>query len=110
MRARSIMAVVAALALLHVAPARAAGPHPPANASAGVKDVYQDFASDTRLTECAHTLADVRQAYDTMTPAVADGYPAFRDQLRAAIRHHEAKICPNDRASAASPTPTPSAT
>jgi hypothetical protein len=110
MRARSITAVVAALALLHVAPARAAGPPPPADASAGVKSVYQDFDSDTRLTECAHTLTDLRRAYDTMTPAVADGYPAFRDQLRAAIRHHEAKTCPNDRPTAATPTPTPSAT
>jgi hypothetical protein len=110
MRARSITAVVAALALLHVAPARAAGPTPPADASAGVKSVYQDFASDTRLSGCEHTLADLRQAYKTMTPAVADGYPAFREQVRAAIRHHEAKSCPNDRATAATPTPTPSAT
>jgi hypothetical protein len=110
MRARSITAVVAALALLHVAPARAAGPQPPAAASAGVKSVYQDFDSDTRLSECDHTLADLRQAYDSMTPAVADGYPAFRDQLRRAIRHHEAKACPNDRATAATPTATPSAT
>ncbi len=111
MRARSITAVVAALALLHVAPARAAGPQPPAHAPAGVRSVYQDFDDDTRLTECDHTLADLRQADDTMTPAVADGYPAFRDQLRQAIRHHEAKACPNDRSTAAtSPTPTPTAT
>jgi hypothetical protein len=110
MRARSITAVVAALALLYVAPARAAGPQPPASASAGVKSVYRDFAGDTRLTACSHTLSDLRRAYATMTPAVADGYPAFRNQLRDAILHHEAKACPNDRTTAATATPTPTPT
>src|SRR5690348_10585758 len=107
MRARSITAVVAALALLPVAPARAAGPQPPADAAAGVKSVYQDFDADQQLTQCAHTLTDLRQAYATMTPAVADGFPRFRDEVRTSIRKHEAKACAND---AATPTPTPSAT
>jgi hypothetical protein len=106
MRARSITAVVAALALLPVAPARAAGPQPAAHAPAAVKAVYRDFDADNRLSECAHTLGHLLQAYETMPAAVADGYPAFRDQLHRAIRHHEAKACPNDRATAASPTPT----
>jgi hypothetical protein len=105
MRARSITAVVAALALLHVAPARAAGPPPPATASAGVKLVYTDFAADEQLSPCAHTLADLRQAYATMTPAAADGYPRFRDDVRAAIHKHEAKACET-----ATPTPTPTVT
>src|SRR4051812_22615279 len=96
MRARSITAVVAALALLHAAPARAAGPPPPPQPSAGVQSVYQDFAADTRLSRCAHSLADLRRADATMAPAAADGYPAFRDRLREAIRHHEAGECPDE--------------
>src|SRR5947209_20448976 len=98
MRARSITAVVAALALLHAAPARAAGPQPPSHATAGVATVYADFDADNQLSDCEHTLADLQGAERTLTPAVADGYPAFAAQVRAAIRHHQAKECANDRA------------
>jgi hypothetical protein len=108
MRARSITAVVAALALLQAAPADAAGPQPPAHASPGVATVYADFDADNALSGCRHTLADLQETQRTLTPAVADGYPAFADAVRAAIAHHQAKTCPNDRA--ATPTPTPTAT
>src|SRR4051795_12027131 len=110
MRARSITAGVAALALLPAAPGRAAGPTPPTHASAGVATVYADFDADNELAECDHTLADLQATQSTMTPAVADGYPAFADQVRKAVRDHQVKQCPNDRASAATPTPTPPAT
>src|SRR3954471_11635909 len=110
MRARSITAVVAALALLHAAPARAAGPTPPTHASAGVATVYADFDADNELAECDHTLADLQATQSTMTPAVADGFAAFADQVRKAVRDHQAKQCPNDRVRAPTPTPTPTAT
>jgi hypothetical protein len=110
MRARSITAVVAALALLHAAPARAAGPTPPTHASAGVAAVYADFAADNQLAGCDHTLADLQATRSTMTPAVADDFPAFADQVRKAVHDHQAKQCPNDRVRAPTPTPTPTAT
>src|SRR4051795_1022277 len=111
MRARPATFVAVALALLLPAAAQAAGatPTPPKNASAGVGAVYDDYGKDGTVSECAHPQADLQDAYDTMTPEVADDFPDFRDQVSTAIAQHKAGKCPNQDKAAAVPTTAPAA-
>src|SRR3954465_4176996 len=113
---RALLAVALALLLPAAAQAAGATPTPPKNASAGVGAVYDDYGKDGTVSECAHPQADLQDAYDTMTPEVADDFPDFRDQVSTAIAQHKAGKGPNQTKAAAVPTtappaaPTPSGT
>jgi hypothetical protein len=107
-RASLVTFLVAALALLPAAAARASGaePTPPKHASEGVKDVYADYNADSRVAECDHTQDDLQQTRDTMTPATADDFPDFVDQVRVALHHHEQHRCANDESASSAPEAT----
>jgi hypothetical protein len=90
-----------------VAQAGGAEPTPPKHATQGVKDVYADYNADSRVAECDHTQDDLEQTRDTMTPATADDFPDFVDQVRVALHHHEQHRCANDESASSTPEATP---
>ena len=118
-RAPIVTVLAGALALLPAAAAQGAGssPTPPRQASAAVRSIYSDYSADGTLGPCDHAKADLQTAYDTMTPAVTDDFPGFRDQVEQAIAKHKAHGCADDAAgttavapAASTPTPTPATT
>jgi hypothetical protein len=132
---RPITALLAALALLAVAPgtspAQDLAPTPtpsatptataaqepsaeaPANASRGVRSIYDDYSGDGVIDVCEHTRADLQKTLDTIEPDFDRDFPDFREAVEAGIQRHDNDRCDDDDARAtptATATPAPSAT
>jgi hypothetical protein len=120
---RPITALLAALALLAVAPAASfaqtptptptasmsqddGAAEPPSDASKEVKAIYTDYSRDGAIDVCDHTRDDLQEALDTIEADFDRDFPDFREALEAGIRRHDGNRCEED----AEPTATPTAT
>ncbi|HWK28065.1 MAG TPA: hypothetical protein VNS09_15980 [Solirubrobacter sp.] len=125
MRTRPITALLAALALLAVAPgasfaqtptptptATAAqddgtAADPPADAPKAVKSVYDDYSRDGVIDVCKHTRADLQDTLDSIEPDFDRDFPDFREAVQAGIQRHDKGRC---KQATATPTATATAT
>lgn len=120
---RPITALLAALALLAVAPAASFAQTPtptptastsqddgeaeaPSDASKEVKAIYTDYSRDGVIDVCDHLRDDLQKALDTIEADFDRDFPDFREALEAGIRRHDGNRCDDD----AEPTATPTAT
>src|SRR4051794_12489900 len=121
MSKRPITALMAALALLAVAPAASfaqsptptaaaaqddgTAADPPADASKEVKAVYTDYSRDGVIDVCDHTRDVLQEKLDGIDAAFDRDFPHFREAVKAGIQRHDKGSC--DKATA---TPTATAT
>jgi hypothetical protein len=119
---RPITALLAALALLAVAPAASFAQtptptpsptastsqddgeaEPPSDASKEVKAIYTDYSRDGVIDFCDHERTDLQEALDTIEADFDRDFPDFREALEAGLRD-------DDCEAEATPTPTATAT
>ena len=115
---RPITALMAALALLAVAPAASFAQtptptptastsqddgeaEPPSDASKEVKAIYTDYSRDGVIDVCDHERTDLQETLDTIEADFDRDFPDFREALEAGLRDDDCE---------AEPTPTPTAT
>jgi hypothetical protein len=121
MSKRPITALMAALALLAVAPAASfaqsptptaaaaqddgTAADPPADASKEVKAVYTDYSRDGVIDVCDHTRAVLQETLDGIEAEFDRDFPDFREAVKAGIQRHDKGKCDD-----ATATPTATAT
>ena len=123
MSKRPITALMAALALLAVAPAASfaqsptptataaqddgTAADPPADASKEVKAVYTDYSRDGVIDVCDHTRDVLQQTLDGIEADFDRDFPDFREAVKAGIQRHDKGRCEE---ATATPTATATAT
>jgi hypothetical protein len=123
MSKRPITALMAALALLAVAPAASfaqsptptasaaqddgTAADPPADASKEVKAVYTDYSRDGVIDVCDHTRAVLQETLDGIEADFDRDFPDFREAVKAGIQRHDKGKCDD---ATATPTATATAT